>query len=81
MESGLIKSNSIGNLVDENDRRIHFIQLQFEQDSIDVLGLIKQLKAVSSIDLLNPTIIFLLMLQWENKQPIELKESKAHFQC
>jgi subtilisin family serine protease len=80
MESGLIKSNSIGNLVDENDRRIHFIQLQFEQDSIDVLGLIKQLKAVSSIEFAEPNYYFSIdATMGENKQPIELKNQKPIF--
>lgn len=80
LESGLIKSNSIGNLVDENDRRIHFIQLQFEQDSIDVLGLIKQLKAVSSIEFAEPNYYFSIdATMGENKQPIELKNQKPIF--
>lgn len=80
MESGLIKSNSIGNLVDENDRRNHFIQLQFEQDSINVLGLIKQLEAVPSIEFAEPNYYFSIDATiGENKQPIELKNQKSIF--
>lgn len=80
MESGQIKSNATENIVDENNRRIHFIQLQFEQDSIDVLGLVKQLKTVTSIEFAEPNYYFSIdATMGENKNPIELKNQKAIF--
>lgn len=79
-ETNTIKANSTEFNKVENDRRQHFLQLIFKEDSINVLELVNQLNALQSIEFAEPNYYFSIdATMGANKPEVQLKDVKQVF--
>ena len=79
-ETNTIKANSTESNKVENDRRQHFLQLIFKEDSINVLELVNQLNALQSIEFAEPNYYFSIdATMGANKPEVQLKDVKQVF--